>query len=119
MHKFIVSTHYVLLLVFSCLLAVTAFADGESPSAAVEAGVAHAPGSIDKRMPPVIPGQAVSDGRKEMNVWSTSGPVAVSEAPEPFAPKRAKSAQVQDLPSQIIVDGRKPISQPGAVQNSQ
>lgn len=40
--------------------------------------------SFDKRLPPVLPGEEVSDGKNRMKVWSTSGPVTVGPAPEPW-----------------------------------
>jgi hypothetical protein len=39
--------------------------------------------SFDKRLPPVVPGESHPDGRQEMNIWSTSGPVPVPR-PEMF-----------------------------------
>jgi hypothetical protein len=37
---------------------------------------------LSDRLPPVLPGQEVQLGGKKMKVWSSSGPVAVSEAPK-------------------------------------
>lgn len=37
--------------------------------------------SPSDRLPPVLPGQEVQLGGKKMKVWSSSGPVAVSQAP--------------------------------------
>jgi hypothetical protein len=47
-------------------------------------GPKKADAQVDKRLPPVYPGEEVSDGKRTIKVWSTSGPVPVSEAPEPF-----------------------------------
>jgi len=62
--------------------------------------------SFDKRLPPVFPGEEVSDGKKTMKVWSSSGPVPVAEPPEPW-----RGARQEDLNSMggvgVIVDQRK------------
>ena len=60
--------------------------------------------TADKRLPPVIPGERVSDSGTDTRVWSTSGPVHVSKAPEPF-----KDQQMIDdfvLNKGVIVDDR-------------
>lgn len=38
----------------------------------------------DSRLPPTIPGEEITRNGKKYRVWSTSGPVPVSEAPEPW-----------------------------------
>ena len=38
---------------------------------------------LDKRLPPVIPGQKIEVSGQKMRVWSTSGPVPVSPVPRP------------------------------------
>ncbi|MBX7143058.1 MAG: hypothetical protein K1X79_01270 [Oligoflexia bacterium] len=94
-------------------------ADGQEASSGIEqrqASVAHAPRAVDKRMPPVVPGQAVNDGKKDMNVWSTSGPVPISEPPQALEPRHDRGLAVQERPSEIIVDTRK---QPAAPSNPQ
>lgn len=40
--------------------------------------------SFDKRLPPVLPGETVSDSGGKLRVWSTAGPVPVASAPEPW-----------------------------------
>ena len=40
--------------------------------------------SFDKRLPPVLAGEVVNDSGRMKRVWSTSGPVPVSDAPEPW-----------------------------------
>ena len=40
--------------------------------------------SFDPRLPPVLPGETVNDSGRKMKVWSTTGPVPVSTAPEPW-----------------------------------
>jgi hypothetical protein len=57
--------------------------------------------SFDKRLPPVLPGEEVSDGRKKMKVWSTSGPVPVSPPPEPWVQGNTQPGSVS-----VIVDQR-------------
>ena len=47
------------------------FVEDRNPSAA----------TFDKRLPPVIPGEEISDGKDKMNVWSTSGNVVAAEPP--------------------------------------
>lgn len=60
--------------------------------------------TFDKRLPPVLPGETVTDSSgKKMRVWSTSGPVVVSEAPEPWK-KEGELNQV--APGGVIVDRR-------------
>ncbi len=84
--------------VFSFVFAVilfpfSAFADGgeEGRSQWIEtkrpefAGTPGSDASFDKRLPPVLPGETVYDSGKKMKVWSTSGPVPVSQAPEPWS----------------------------------
>lgn len=38
-------------------------------------------GGADSRLPPALPGEEVSDGKKTMKLWSTSGPVPVAATP--------------------------------------
>lgn len=66
---------------------------GEKAPATASATVA--PGSdaqFDKRLPPVLPGEVVNDSGKKTKVWSTSGPVPVAEAPEPWKERRRNHA---------------------------
>ena len=57
--------------------------------------------TFDKRLPPVLPGEEVNDSGKKMRVWSTSGPIPVSEAPEPWRAKGELPAGVG-----VVVDNR-------------
>ena len=59
---------------------------------------------FDKRLPPVLPGETVSDGHRKMKVWSSSGPVPVSEAPEPWRDREQERAIIEG--GAIIVDQR-------------
>lgn len=73
--------------------------------------------SFDKRLPPVVPGESHPDGRQEMNIWSTSGPVPVSKAPEPF--KKYDARELVTGGVSVIVDEReKTPLQHGHVKNS-
>ena len=38
----------------------------------------------DDRLPPVFPGEEVRDGNNKIKTWSTSGPIHVGRAPEPW-----------------------------------
>lgn len=51
---------------------------------------------FDKRLPPVLPGQEITNGDQKMNVWSTSGSV------RPAIP----TVSSKDDLGQIVVDGR-------------
>lgn len=92
------------------LSAPIAFADTESRSEWVlreqaktsqEAINAGSDASFDKRLPPVLPGEEVNDSGKRMKVWSTTGGVPVSGAPEVGGhPHR----RVKDI--DVIIDGR-------------
>lgn len=65
---------------------------------------------IDKRLPPVIPGQTVSDGTRKIKVWSTSGPVPVSPPAAPGAPGTPGVVEPQPPVTgeslEVIVDAR-------------
>ena len=89
-------------LVFSSLLAVAlpmgvSIADGVAPSATPNQA---SDASFDKRLPPVLPGERVSDDGHTMRVWSTTGPVPVSSAPA--APSAGESVDLGG----VIVDER-------------
>lgn len=67
--------------------------------------------SFDKRLPPVIPGEAISDSGRKTRVWSSSGPVPVSEAPDPWKNNGgagANSGGTTSLPpgTEVIIDRR-------------
>ena len=77
--KAIVAASLFLAVILS--IAPAAFCDSQ------EARPVLTPGSdaqFDKRLPPVLPGEEVSDGKETMKVWSSSGPVPVGDAPEPW-----------------------------------
>lgn len=40
--------------------------------------------TFDPRLPPVLPGEEVKDGRGTSKIWSTSGPVPVGTIAEPY-----------------------------------
>jgi len=105
---------------FAVLGAVTSFpvlenlvhADGvgyvNSDTIARPEGVAT-PGSdasFDKRLPPVLPGEEVSDGKNRMKMWSTSGPVPVAPAPEPWKESDEVRNKILGSGIGVIVDQR-------------
>jgi len=64
--------------------------------------------SFDKRLPPVLPGEILNDSGTKMKVWSTSGPVPVSNAPEPWKENNNSLSQ-PNIPGKdisVIVDQR-------------
>ena len=63
-----------------------AIADGEPVAGATPNQASDA--SFDRRLPPVLPGERVSDDGHTMRVWSTTGPVPVASAPEISAPQK-------------------------------
>lgn len=64
--------------------------------------------SFDKRLPPVFPGEEVNDGQKKIKVWSSSGPVPVAEAPEPWNKNAAPNpAHVAPGSVGVIIDRRR------------
>ncbi|RIL09231.1 MAG: hypothetical protein DCC75_07025 [Proteobacteria bacterium] len=82
-------TYIILSFVTICFVAcsVQVLADGQNSNSdwvqqAPKRAVSDA--AFDKRLPPVFPGEEVSDGDKKIKVWSSSGPVPVGPAPEPF-----------------------------------
>ncbi len=92
------------------LIVAPASADGHGDFAAPEATPNQASdATFDPRLPPVLPGEEVSDGQKTMRVWSSSGPVPVAQPPEPFESRREKSA-LEGISAggiDIVVDQRK------------
>lgn len=63
--------------------------------------------SFDKRLPPVLPGETVKDSGKKMKMWSTSGPVPVSQPPEPFQ-SDGSNVQGNGLGHVgVVIDGRR------------
>lgn len=99
----------ITLILILLLAPLVANADGENDSSAPTAPSAVAtPGSdasFDKRLPPVYPGERVSDNGKEIKVWSTAGPVPVSPAPEPFEHK-IDDRDLSNLVGGVVVDQR-------------
>jgi len=69
--------------------------------------------SFDHRLPPVLPGEEVRDGRATSKVWSTSGPVPVDTTASPYMQGNSETGRKVDssagLPSGVgvIVDQRK------------
>ena len=65
--------------------------------------------SFDKRLPPVLPGEIVNDSGRKMKVWSTSGPVPVSDAPEPWKKDEDVLSGGKTGPSDVhvVIDKRK------------
>ena len=91
-----------------CILVSPAFADGVySKSASVPTPRNQLPPSLDKRLPPVVPGERAVINGKDMRLWSTSGPVTVSEAPEPFKDSRQTEEFLRRQGGGIIVDDRR------------
>ena len=62
--------------------------------------------SFDRRLPPVLPGEEVSDGKNRMKMWSTSGPVPVAPAPEPWKQSIEERNGVLGSGVGVIVDQR-------------
>jgi hypothetical protein len=79
-----------------CLLATTCLADGESDLRS--ASPAPSPERLDKRLPPVYPGQEVQVGAQKLRVWSSSGSVSGAQAPQ--------VPQPGIVPESVIVDAR-------------
>ncbi len=99
------------LLLFVLLLApFLVFADGapDRDGFSVKAGASKDP-QHDKRLPAVLPGEEVKTEDGGMNVWTTTGPVSVDNAPEPFQKDREFHRGPNSGNSVgIIVDGRAP-----------
>jgi hypothetical protein len=71
------------------------FVNDRNPSAA----------TFDKRLPPVIPGEEISDGKDSMNVWSTSGSPTGGNVPQPPSPPGSNNnSAVGNIG--VIIDGR-------------
>ena len=73
-------------------------------------GVVLTPGSdagFDNRLPPVLPGEEVSDGSKTMKVWSSAGPVPVHRAPDPGDGESPGQKLLEKGSIGVIVDQRK------------
>lgn len=62
--------------------------------------------SFDKRLPPVYPGEQVNDSGKTLRVWSSSGPVPVSDAPAAPRPGAIGLQQPPEGLAGVIVDAR-------------
>lgn len=99
--------HYYIALLSLLLLPLTAQADG------LDAGSVPAEETrpkLDKRLLPVLPGQEVRIGEQKMRVWSSSGPVPVSEVPQ--APQLGSRGVAIDS---VVVDAR--AKQPNTAPN--
>ncbi|NMC64480.1 MAG: hypothetical protein GYA55_15045 [SAR324 cluster bacterium] len=87
------------------------FADGVPSDTPSSGSMANAPvnkasdASFDKRLPPVLPGERMNDSGHEVRVWSSSGPVPVSQAPEPFKDKQLVNDVVRN--QGIVIDERR------------
>lgn len=62
--------------------------------------------SFDKRLPPVLPGEEVSDGKNRMRMWSTSGPVPVAPAPEPWKESDEVRNKILGSGVGVVIDQR-------------
>jgi hypothetical protein len=58
----------------------------------------------DPRLPPVLPGEEVSDGDKKIKVWSSAGEVSRSTPPRPHDPSLQRD--MQGRPLNVIIDSR-------------
>lgn len=63
------------------------------------------PQALDRRLPPVLPGQEVTVNGQKMNVWSTAGEVPVGQAPDPWKQNPAVTQQ-QLQGAGVIIDQR-------------
>ena len=67
----------------------------------------------DKRLPAVLPGEAVkTDTGRKMKVWTTAGPVPVESAPEPWKCEGGCKEHFSADDATIIIDGRKAVDAP-------
>lgn len=104
--KFAVTPMYLLVFGVALLGFQKVYADGNDgnewsdKTPQVQPAPPSPQGKLDPRLPPMLPGEPVVRGGKKMNVWTTSGPVPVSEAPEPFQEKNR--IHVDDV--DVIVD---------------
>ena len=101
-----------------CLVLVgpnRAWADGEqicesgtecAPEAPAEGSKRTFVPKLNKRLPPVIPGQVVEVDGQKIKVWSSAGPVPVGNPPEPW--REYNSRSYLDVPGgvDVIVDDR-------------
>lgn len=90
-----------LALILSCF-STKLFADGTDADgfAAPKAPAAGSDAQFDKRLPPVLPGEEVKDGKQTLKVWSTTGGVPVSQAPEPWRDSNLRGGR---LPAEVGV----------------
>jgi hypothetical protein len=75
---------------------------------------------LDKRLPPVIPGESVAKNGKSMKVWSTGGELASQKPPSPEGACRkernTRTGEVSEICASeglpqglgVVVDGRVP-----------
>ncbi len=96
-----------LLIITSIAIVNLAYADSEWSEEAATALPEHSDtkaAPLDPRLPPVIPGEEITRGGKKIKIWSSSGPVPVAEAPEPW--RSRNNENLDALKGGIIVDGR-------------
>jgi hypothetical protein len=69
---------------------------------------------LDRRLPPVLPGQVVEVDGQKIKVWSSAGPVPVSRARR--AREEYERRKYEDLTGEVdvIVDGRKRSRRPSS-----
>ena len=93
----------IFLIAFGALLLSSAAlkADGDNSDSFAAQQPAGSAAQFDKRLPPVLPGEEVKDGKETLKVWSTTGGVPVSQPPEPWR-REARQAPAAG----VIVDRR-------------
>ena len=96
---------FLVVLIFSSF----AYADGDKDHTKTAAEVGADASMADKRLPPVFPGEEVSDGDKKIKVWSTSGGVPVSQPPEPWRNPNDREINVGQGVG-VVVDTRRGIN---------
>lgn len=62
--------------------------------------------ALDPRLPPMLPGEEVTRGGKKMRVWTTTGPVPVTNLSPPQAPGPPGQANIAPGNVSIVVDRR-------------
>ncbi len=77
------------------------FADGNTDKIKPEPSLQER----DTRLPPLLPGEEVKAGSKTVKIWSTSGPVSVGKAPEPWKSEDSEAKELLEN-GRVIVDQR-------------
>lgn len=96
--------------ILKCFLFITIFtsyAIADENKESVDNSKEESEATFDKRLPPVLPGETISDGKRKMKVWSTAGPVPVTTLNSGdinVAPNRRRNRGNQ--PINVIVDKR-------------